>query len=920
MSFLRNPHDCTIHHRNIFVGEIYTGCYDIDQLLAPVRDKVTRTPMPEAQVAPVLNMVWDYHLLDEANASQQEWQTFLDMFAVMLDHYFFQGALFGGPFDWLKIHAADIPSNELKGYFVFPNISLNMRGRILIWLRDPDTGRRRSKGKIVNILVHELIHAYLSIFFNYCPVNNDADQIDGDQGHGQVWSLLMNQIVTHMQTWHTEFDDVYTRATPDVPPWFVIGFEYLAAQLPYLRRAWDVTDLGPNDPNIRGVIPRNANWRTFHRDNFKRALLRISFSDYRQYAYWHTPYAGLFYPWLLIAGALTAVVALPLMLWYGFYTVLSLPYYLPGIVFRLGNKLFSVCLYVIAMLTVMILRVLKYGFFVAVSIPQYLTKFLTQIVRLGAKVPSAATNVPATVAAIVRQALEYGRLAATGVWLYFTEFLTQIIRFGTRVPNATTNGTANVTAAVPRASEHGRITAASIPTDLSDLARLCAKWCNSLINATVTVTTTATVTIKDGVTIGETVKTTADQALGNNNLPGVTTSIPQNLTTSVPQNLTTSVPQNSTTSVPQNFTESLARIVWPGVWIPNALIDATRTIAATVWNHSGRLAVVSVRFFWQTVRLSIIELYNVLTGATRPIVAVVVTVLNYGRSVVASVRFFWNRINQLTKLYNVLVNATRPIVAVITTVLNYSRSVAASVRFFWNRIDQLSVTELYNVLADASRTIAATVWNYSGRLVVVSVRFLWQMVRLSITEVYNVLADATKPVIAGALYFGRPVAASVRLLSIELLRFGGVLLNVFTDVLAILIDIIFWVLLYGYFIAVSVQSYLLAKMMLFLNAIKAAAVTVSQYGLFAIISAHVLLIYLITLLNQFDEELFNLFINVINSFIRVINSFIRATLSVVVAARADIKELIDWGIRRGLADVAIWILVVYLVVAIYRRS
>ncbi|KAI0436126.1 hypothetical protein F4803DRAFT_543343 [Xylaria telfairii] len=133
------------------------------------------------------------------NISLQELHDFYNSLMEQIDNYFFQGALMQGPTPHLRLVMIDEPHLNIQGFW---GPVRHIASRLRLVARNSSTGKRRSKLDLLTTLVHELAHAYIGVFFNFCPDLRQAPLVLLNDGHGETWRQIYNGIVIHMRTWH----------------------------------------------------------------------------------------------------------------------------------------------------------------------------------------------------------------------------------------------------------------------------------------------------------------------------------------------------------------------------------------------------------------------------------------------------------------------------------------------------------------------------------------------------------------------------------------------------------------------------------------------------------------------------------------------------------------------------------------------
>ncbi|KAI8627196.1 hypothetical protein F5Y19DRAFT_182179 [Xylariaceae sp. FL1651] len=324
MSF---AHNCNIHHQAYpdpdeaaeFGYELMPHSYDSAVLGQAIEGVVYGIPTV-IQRRQSYEFIADYLLVDTTNSTYQEMYDALDSWAVHIDRYYFQGGLTQGKQRYLTIRAYERTSRSSHGFTALSIV--NPLCHVNLILRDNLTGKRKAKIHLLTTLVHEMVHAYLETFFNFCPVANNDVAVRGiDQGgHGLLWLRIYTMLYLNMRTWHPSLVELHSyREARDrlVPPIFTRYYYSLTRHLPHLRDEWDATNC---EYDQMGLL----RWRRtgVRSAAFKRALLRLSFYDYDQFFKARVPYPETVYlvclKVLLLLAALTSYVLWRNGLLYGF--------------------------------------------------------------------------------------------------------------------------------------------------------------------------------------------------------------------------------------------------------------------------------------------------------------------------------------------------------------------------------------------------------------------------------------------------------------------------------------------------------------------------------------------------------------------------------------------------------------------------
>ncbi|KAJ8116387.1 hypothetical protein ONZ43_g4451 [Nemania bipapillata] len=277
---MADRNDCTTHHLDFPDPEgaefPQPRAYDAEELLQPLTDILDSASLNARQKGSIYEFVTDYVIADTGKMTAQEARDIIEVLLVRIDDYFFKGGLTQGPIRLIRLRVLDESRYLLNGFYLPP--TQYYTGRIVIYLRDYISGRRRATSDILTTLVHELAHAYCGIFFNFCPVNNNRDIVMANGGHGILWQQVYQAMYTHMRTWDPRLARVGIRTPPAVPFPFVRSYYDFMSLNPRFRNAWDVTDLEPWEPRL---LPNPRwHWRPARKEMFKRALLRMTFEGY----------------------------------------------------------------------------------------------------------------------------------------------------------------------------------------------------------------------------------------------------------------------------------------------------------------------------------------------------------------------------------------------------------------------------------------------------------------------------------------------------------------------------------------------------------------------------------------------------------------------------------------------------------------
>ncbi|KAI0143181.1 hypothetical protein GGR57DRAFT_508251 [Xylariaceae sp. FL1272] len=278
-------HDCSLHHEALPARqdvmekgtEMNVHAYD-----APVLEQGIENAVKSANDTPLLQQqyefVTDFILADTENAPYQEMVGILNNWLLHIDQYFFPGGLTQRQQKLVRLRVFDRTWNAYPKYGFSKRSIQSPLGIIYISLRSSISGKRYPKIVLLTTLVRELAHAYLATFFNYCPVNDNDLYLTGpnDDGYGPLWSAVYGGMYRHIRTWHPSLAGLETEMlTHHVPAKFVDLYQRFMQGLPFYRTQWDASDI---EFEQHGLL----RWPN-QRAELKRALLRLSYTQYEQF-------------------------------------------------------------------------------------------------------------------------------------------------------------------------------------------------------------------------------------------------------------------------------------------------------------------------------------------------------------------------------------------------------------------------------------------------------------------------------------------------------------------------------------------------------------------------------------------------------------------------------------------------------------
>ncbi|KAI1817293.1 hypothetical protein GGS20DRAFT_592217 [Poronia punctata] len=307
-------HDCETQHQTWGAGTPVLHAYDASFLKDNAK-RIAEESMSMSQARKDLKnqILAEYLLPDLEHATIQEYYDALESWMVLLDKYFFSGSLTQGPERLVSLRLS--ANNWVMTWRGMTTYSIVLpHRRMAILLRDPNSGKRYSRAHLFEVLLHEMAHAYVRLFFNRCPLlNNNEYEADQCGGHGHLWETVYQLACRVACRWHpelaylgrdvpdaeeavivvvnldfTEFPDLlYWGKTLDV----LIARYYipLAGKLPWLKAEWD----GEDDPMLKlfhGLFPAPWGRRPGPCGELRKALLRLNNESYEYFVRSRLPY------------------------------------------------------------------------------------------------------------------------------------------------------------------------------------------------------------------------------------------------------------------------------------------------------------------------------------------------------------------------------------------------------------------------------------------------------------------------------------------------------------------------------------------------------------------------------------------------------------------------------------------------------
>ncbi|KAI8627199.1 hypothetical protein F5Y19DRAFT_487140 [Xylariaceae sp. FL1651] len=242
----------------------------------------------------------DYRLSSFEGATIEQSYQILESWAVLIDKYFFDGALTQGPEKLITLRVNSINFESLLGFTCY-SIAGDQR-LISVTLRYASSGKLRPKVYILQTLIHEMCHAYCSLFYNFCPVLGMTNPEYFDNGHhGALFNVIFNNPRIVMCFWGPELE-ILARYVTFSPPFgfsicelhykgdwldYLISTQYIPAarKFSWIRAEWEASD---HEYDQVGLV----RWRRqgVRSAEFKRALLRLNYETYDAFVGSRVPY------------------------------------------------------------------------------------------------------------------------------------------------------------------------------------------------------------------------------------------------------------------------------------------------------------------------------------------------------------------------------------------------------------------------------------------------------------------------------------------------------------------------------------------------------------------------------------------------------------------------------------------------------
>ncbi|GAW13525.1 hypothetical protein ANO14919_029110 [Xylariales sp. No.14919] len=308
MPDLQVLHDCSEHHRPVdpkagtpLVLRSH-GCVDLGD---SIYNNIYRAQeVPALQQHTHGNFLRDYSSADTDKMTLEELQKFLLKLAGHIDKFYFHGCLVGDEEHKLAPGTLSLPLLKIRVFDKFVMVSDNgikfgacpqpipstITSYIDLFMWNLFTGKRVPKIFMLTALVHGLCHLYF-IFFNCCPVEDEAFLVRGprDDDHGPLWEYVHSAVVADMRRWDDQLATLGESLQYRYPPKFYISYLKWAKWVREAQRHWDVTDVRFRRPQILFGEWRRLPWRQERKEEFRRALLRLTYASPDQFTMSHVP-------------------------------------------------------------------------------------------------------------------------------------------------------------------------------------------------------------------------------------------------------------------------------------------------------------------------------------------------------------------------------------------------------------------------------------------------------------------------------------------------------------------------------------------------------------------------------------------------------------------------------------------------------
>ncbi|KAJ2986616.1 hypothetical protein NUW58_g4940 [Xylaria curta] len=272
-------HDCRRDHLQILPPEhrrpndvLVPRSYDAEELKGGILDIVGRVNVNNRQAELLHTFLVDYLASPEpSRLTMRELRDFLELMAEHIDRYFFHGGLTQGDSKHFKLWLVDAGNVRMRGYWQPWSYTV---GRITLYVR----------GKVSDI------------YFNRCPNLDLHLLVEGEDGHGILWQEMYRALIKEVREWHPSLYSLEFRGARW--PWSPI-YDWAVASTydPFFRwlyneermsLAWEGLDFRPQEPAI--FKNRLWRWKPRRKEEFKRALMRLTYTDYDFFISTEAPY------------------------------------------------------------------------------------------------------------------------------------------------------------------------------------------------------------------------------------------------------------------------------------------------------------------------------------------------------------------------------------------------------------------------------------------------------------------------------------------------------------------------------------------------------------------------------------------------------------------------------------------------------